>query len=173
MKKGLILFLFLTFTLSCSNDSDELSSPVQANLEGTWKVIQYRFEGRTTEFDFDGLSYFDFTGLAGNMDLNMVFDTSGNYSSNGFYYLDNQIVTDEGDTYYWVNFNTVDESGSWMITGNVIDLTLVDENRSIGISELDETQMTLRINTTESEIADDNMTTTTTHKQETFVLERQ
>lgn len=173
MKKGLIALFIATFIFACSNESDEFTSPVQAELKGTWKVIQYRFEGRTTEVDFDGSSYYDFTGIAGNMDLFMVFNDEGDYSSDGYYYLDNQIQTDEGDTFFWVNYHTVNENGNWEITGNVIDVMLENEDRTIGISELTQTNMTLRINTASSEIDDDNMTTTTTNKQETFVLERQ
>jgi len=163
----------LSTLFTCSNDGDNFVSPVQADLSGVWNATAYEFEGRTTTISPKDVSFYDFTGVGGKMEFNMVFTENPNeYFLDGFYFLDHTIITDEGDIYMFTDFNTFDDDGTWTINGN--NITLIQEGTFtiVGISNLTETSLILRINTTESETLGDNATTISTNKQETYKFER-
>ncbi len=168
----LLGFITSVFLWSCSKGDDSTSSPVQAELNGTWKVTSYYFDGRVSTNFQEDFSYYDYTGTAGQMDLTMIFTTNQNYTFDGYYFLDNTITTDEGDFYAFTDYHTVADDGIWTIENNSIDLIVNGEETNIGISQLTQSQLILRINTNTSVTAANNTTTTDTSKHETFILER-
>ena len=175
MKKYSLILLVFFIISGCSKDDNDLGSPVQAELSGIWTVASYNFETNTTVVEVDEIyltNFTDFFGTAGNMNLTMVFNESGDYSFNGFYFLDNEVYPNEGQAYFFTDYHTIEEEGTWSIEGNKIDVVIDGDERRIGISELTDTRLKLRINTGTSEIDDAN-TTTTTNTQETYVLIRQ
>ena len=166
-----LLFLLLGVT-SCSKDVS-IDSPVQADIRGVWSAVAYSFEGRTTTLFHEDQSFFDFTGLGWEMHFDMVFSDSPNsYSKMGDYFLDNNFVNDEGETFFYESYNIFNEQGTWEINGNVVTITIDGHSFAAGISELTENRLVLRINTTTSEVEDDFVTTHTTIIHETYIFER-
>ena len=175
MKKHGLSLLILILIYSCSKDINDIESPIQADLSGIWTVASYDFEANTSIFEIDEIAltnFTDFFGTAGTMSLTMVFSDSGEYSFNGFYFLSNEIYPNLGQPSFFTDYHTVEEEGTWSLNGNKLDVIVDGEPRRIGISELTNSSLTLRINTGVSDI-DENQTTTTTNTQERYVLVRQ
>ena len=125
------VFLIAVLISSCSK-SDDASTPVQADLSGTWRVTSYYFDGRVSSQHQETFSYYDYTGNAGKMNLIMVFTESLNYSFDGFYFLDNTILTDEGDFYQFTDYHTVTDDGTYTLDSNNISLVVDGEEINIG-----------------------------------------
>jgi len=175
--KKIILLAAIVFAIvftSCSKDSDSSDSPISSTLVGTWQVAAYSFEGRTTTVAPDNVSFYDFTGDGGQMDFNMVFsdDPNKEYTLNGYYNLDNYIFTDDGQTYFYQNFNTFDDEGNWELNNNFISLMILDDTFNAGITELTDDILTFTISTSWSETLNDGLTVITTIKNETYAFER-
>jgi len=177
MKKyRLKIFSIVLITIfGCSDTDTNFESPIQGELNGTWRVIAYNFEGRTDVIDIEEIentNFTDFVGIAGTIDLVMEFNTTGEFNFNGFYYLENQIFPNEGQASFFVQYLEVEEQGMWNLSGNALTINVGQEIREIGISELTDTSLILRLNTTTSDALNENQIVISSNKQETYVLER-
>ena len=107
------------------------------------------------------------------MNFQMVFGENPNsYSLIGTYFLDHSVTNDQGQFYILTTYNVIDDQGSWSMVSNDVSVMVDDVTTVMTISELTETSLILRISTTSSEIASDNVTTTETSINEEYVLQR-
>lgn len=170
-KKVILLTLVMVIT-SCSKDVS-FDSPVQAELRGTWIPLLYTYEGHTTITGNESFESQTFSGFGWEMNFQMVFGENPNsYSLIGTYFLDHSVTNDQGQFYILTTYNVIDDQGSWSMNSNDVSVMVDEVTTVMTISELTETSLILRISTTSSEIASDNVTTTETSINEEYVLQR-
>ena len=171
------IYIVLTTVLvgisfGCSKEVDEAPNPVQAPLTGVWEAYLYTFQGNFSTVFPDDFEFTEFAAISLELDIFMTFEENPNtYSLEGPYLMEYS-ETHEGDTQQYLLLDVFEDQGSWTIDGNIITLMIDGEEVTAGISQLSDTTLILRINTSRSEIEDDNFTTTTINKEESYYFQR-
>ncbi|MEM6965346.1 MAG: hypothetical protein AAF573_11310 [Bacteroidota bacterium] len=165
LKFLLVVTLFSVLT-ACNNDDDTDA------VVGTWNVASIEYGGPITSTN--GMQTFNgtFTGSASNLNMSIELEEDGDYNSSGSYTLEvtTQIAGQTNITTQ--NITGFMGNGTWVRTGDIIVTT--DSNGNSGsatILSVDDNQMTLEVNETESSV--DNGFTTTTTINATYVFAKQ
>ncbi len=154
MKKITVLLLCLVAFVSCKEEpifenptyegpSDEGVSggEVSGDLEGTWKMVSYRTEVKSTAV-FQGQEVTNTsTGVASNINAQVKFIAPDTYESSGSYDMETTFTANGHSFTQSTNISGIAGSGSWSKSGT--DLQISSESQVIGykITELTSTSL--------------------------------
>lgn len=116
--KFCLLSIFFISLISCSKD-ENTPKEKSANLEGTWNLVEFNYEGYT-DSKIDGIEmHTDYEGVAENINATTTFHANGTFESKGSYDI---ILTGEGMTIPHRDLSYASE-GNYQVSGNTIEVT--------------------------------------------------
>jgi len=175
MKKTtfLMICLLLTVYFSCSSSSsdDAIINDSQAfNLIGNWVPESYSIEGTITVLENDEPTITELQGTGGDLNVDLTFsENPNNYNwFGGFLFILNR--TTDGETITLNAEFSVNENGSWTLSGNTLRLTNSEETTVISLVKITDNTYKFIKNTSINTV--DGTSSITTNTVEEFVLSR-
>jgi len=170
IKIPIILLLFLL--ASCSKDVEIEGNDLSGQLEGTWSVLVYDYEGSHTSIKEEDVSISEFHGFGWEMNIRMTFNKDPNrYGLNGNYTVNHFYTNEAGEDILYLGPAIMEQDGVWTRNGHKIKLIIDGNNKQSFISELTDSSMSLRINSNYL-VTDPDGTSTTTEISEVYQLIR-
>lgn len=150
--------MILITGFSCSKDSVNPPIDLSADFTGNWVLYSYHYSGITTTIYEDSATQTQFTGIGFEILLNTFFsEDPNNYTSNGQYAVEHIVTDEDGNQYLYLRFVQINDIGTWTRQNNSITLNVDGESLQGFISELTEDTLKITINSTTTDLIENNV----------------
>lgn len=154
--KYLLLISVTAFISSCSSDAEDANKIIETdNLSGTWTLTEYNYSADQVVVTNSVSITVDTDGIGQNLDYSVTFGNNPDvFSAEGMF--DIELTTDAGDTidtevvssdFFLISvFKPTDEDDTitWEIKEDILNLTLNNQLSEVEILELSENKLELK-----------------------------